>query len=82
MRAGGEALADCFGEVANVRVRTVATVGGVLADADYACDPPAMLLRARRRGRARGAAAASARLAIEELILGHYARRSSRTSCS
>ena len=31
---------DCFGEVANVRVRNVATVGGVLADADYASDPP------------------------------------------
>ena len=60
MRAGGyAALADTFGAVANVRVRTVATVGGVLADADYASDPPAMLLRARRRGRARIGAAAS-----------------------
>lgn len=37
-------LASTFGKVANVRVRTVATVGGVLAEADYASDPPAMFL--------------------------------------
>jgi carbon-monoxide dehydrogenase medium subunit len=37
-------LAETFGVVANVRVRNVATVGGVLAEADYASDPPAMLL--------------------------------------
>jgi len=33
-------LADAFGKVANVRVRNAATVGGVLAEADYASDPP------------------------------------------
>lgn len=37
-------LAETFGVVANVRVRNVATVGGVLAEADYASDPPAVLL--------------------------------------
>lgn len=37
-------LAATFGEVANVRVRNVATVGGVLAEADYASDPPAVFL--------------------------------------
>jgi aerobic carbon-monoxide dehydrogenase medium subunit len=37
-------LADTFGKVANVRVRHAATVGGVLAEADYASDPPAVLL--------------------------------------
>lgn len=37
-------LADTFGKVANVRVRNAATVGGVVAEADYASDPPAMLL--------------------------------------
>jgi carbon-monoxide dehydrogenase medium subunit len=36
-------LARAFGLVASPRVRNVATVGGVLADADYASDPPAML---------------------------------------
>ena len=37
------ALSRTFGVVANVRVRNAATVGGVLAEADYASDPPAML---------------------------------------
>src|SRR5437588_11908705 len=37
-------LADTVGKVANVRVRHAATVGGVLAEADYASDPPAVLL--------------------------------------
>jgi aerobic carbon-monoxide dehydrogenase medium subunit len=37
-------LADAFSKVANVRVRNQATVGGVLAEADYASDPPAVLL--------------------------------------
>lgn len=36
-------LAETFAKVANVRVRNVATVGGVLAEADYASDPPAVL---------------------------------------
>ena len=38
------ALAHAFGVVGNVRVRNQATVGGNLAEADYASDPPAMLL--------------------------------------
>ena len=37
-------LADTFHKVANVRVRNVATVGGVVAEADYASDPPAVFL--------------------------------------
>jgi len=35
-------LADTFAKVANVRVRNAATVGGVVAEADYASDPPAV----------------------------------------
>jgi carbon-monoxide dehydrogenase medium subunit len=35
-------LAETFGKVANVRVRNAATVGGVLAESDYASDPPAV----------------------------------------
>ena len=38
------ALADTFHKVANIRVRNQATVGGVLCEADYASDPPAMLM--------------------------------------
>lgn len=37
-------LAETFGKVANVRVRNVATVGGVLAESDYASDPPAVFV--------------------------------------
>ncbi|HEX8967787.1 MAG TPA: FAD binding domain-containing protein, partial [Chloroflexota bacterium] len=37
-------VAETFGVVANVRVRNVATVGGVVAEADYASDPPAVFL--------------------------------------
>jgi carbon-monoxide dehydrogenase medium subunit len=37
-------LTDTFHRVANVRVRNVATVGGVVAEADYASDPPAVFL--------------------------------------
>jgi carbon-monoxide dehydrogenase medium subunit len=37
-------LAETFGVVANVRVRNAATVGGVMAEADYASDPPAVFL--------------------------------------
>jgi carbon-monoxide dehydrogenase medium subunit len=37
-------VAQTFGKVANVRVRNQATVGGVLAEADYASDPPALML--------------------------------------
>ncbi|MGH7716473.1 MAG: FAD binding domain-containing protein [Vulcanimicrobiaceae bacterium] len=37
-------LSHAFGVVANVRVRNVATVGGVLAEADYASDPPAVFV--------------------------------------
>lgn len=36
-------LAYTFSRVANVRVRNAATVGGVVAEADYASDPPALL---------------------------------------
>ena len=37
-------LAETFGKVANIRVRNAATVGGVMAESDYASDPPTMLL--------------------------------------
>lgn len=44
VKAAFPALADTFHKVANVRIRHQATVGGVLCEADYASDPPAMLL--------------------------------------
>jgi carbon-monoxide dehydrogenase medium subunit len=54
------ALARAFGLVASPRVRNQATVGGVLADADYASDPPAMLT------------ALGAEVTLTDLITGHY----------
>ena len=41
--AGWPSLAATFAVVASPRVRNQATVGGLLCDADYASDPPAML---------------------------------------
>lgn len=37
------ALAGTCGEVANIRIRNAATLGGNLCEADYASDPPALL---------------------------------------
>ncbi len=37
-------LAQCIGSVANIRIRNQATLGGNLAEADYASDPPTFLL--------------------------------------
>ncbi len=42
-------LAETFGKVANVRVRHAATVGGNVSEADYASDPPCVLVALRAR---------------------------------
>ena len=71
VRSGWPVLARAFSLVAGPRVRNAATVGGVLADADYASDPPAMLaaldaravLRSPRGDRSVG---------VGELIQGYY----------
>jgi carbon-monoxide dehydrogenase medium subunit len=47
-------LADTFAKVANVRVRNIATLGGLVAEADYASDPPAVLLALDARIEATG----------------------------
>jgi carbon-monoxide dehydrogenase medium subunit len=64
-------LARAFGLVASPRVRNVATVGGVLADADYASDPPAMLTALGARAVLRSARGDRS-VSIGELILGYY----------
>jgi aerobic carbon-monoxide dehydrogenase medium subunit len=70
--AGGwPVLARAFGLVASPRVRNVATVGGVLADADYASDPPAMLAALGARAVLRSPRGERS-VAIGELILGYY----------
>ncbi len=47
-------LAETFGKVANVRVRNGATVGGNISEADYASDPPCVLVALRARAVAQG----------------------------
>ena len=69
--AGWDGVRQVFSVVASPRVRNQATIGGVLGDADYASDPPAMLV-------ALGAWAtvASVRgsrdVPVADLIVDHY----------
>ncbi|MFZ1995695.1 MAG: FAD binding domain-containing protein [Solirubrobacteraceae bacterium] len=64
-------LSRAFGLVASPRVRNQATVGGVLADADYASDPPAVLSALNARAVLRGPRG-EREVAIDELIVGFY----------
>ena len=64
-------LRRAFSLVASPRVRNVATVGGVLADADYASDPPAMLCALGARAVLRSASG-ERDVGIGELIRGYY----------
>jgi carbon-monoxide dehydrogenase medium subunit len=72
VRAQIPVLAETFGKVANVRVRNQATVGGVLAEADYASDPPAVLLALGAEVDVLGPAG-SRTIPIEEFFLAFYA---------
>lgn len=65
------ALARAFGLVASPRVRNQATVGGVLADADYASDPPAALSALEARAVLRSPRG-EREVPIDDLILGFY----------
>jgi carbon-monoxide dehydrogenase medium subunit len=71
VREGWPALAATFGLVASPRVRNQATVGGVLADADHASDPPSMLLALGAWAVARGVRG-EREIPIEELIVNFY----------
>jgi carbon-monoxide dehydrogenase medium subunit len=64
-------LARAFSLVASPRVRNQATVGGVLADADYASDPPAMLAALGARAVLRSPRG-DREVSVGELILGYY----------
>ena len=55
LREKNPMLAQAFGKVGNVRVRNAATVGGNLSEADYASDPPCVLVALRARVKARSA---------------------------
>lgn len=69
--AGWPGVGQVFSVVASPRIRNVATVGGVLGDADHASDPPAMLVALDAeaellsvRGRRR--------VPVADLIVDHY----------
>ena len=64
-------LSEVFHHVANVRIRSQATVGGVLAEADYASDPPAALIVLNARARVVGPDG-ERELPIAELLRGWY----------
>jgi carbon-monoxide dehydrogenase medium subunit len=64
-------LAHAFGVVASPRVRNQATVGGVLADADYASDPPAMLT-ALGATVTLASTSGTREVTLSDLITGHY----------
>lgn len=72
VREGWPSLAFTFSVVASPRVRNQATVGGVVADADYASDPPSMLAALRARVVARSVRG-EREIPMDEFILGHYA---------
>src|SRR3954451_16045072 len=64
-------LARGFAVVARPRVRNQATVGGVLADADYASDPPSVLAGLGARAVLRSPRG-ERQVDIDEVILGFY----------
>jgi carbon-monoxide dehydrogenase medium subunit len=65
------ALADTYHQVANIRVRWAATMGGNLTEADYASDPPAMLIALGASVRAVGPRGAR-EIALGDLITDFY----------
>ncbi len=71
VKDGWPTLAFNFSVVASPRVRNQATVGGVVADADYASDPPSMLAALRARVVARSTRG-EREIPMEEFVLGHY----------
>ncbi len=71
VREGWPVLAHAFSLVASPRVRNQATVGGVLADADYASDPPAVLAALGAKVVLRSARGERT-VPVSELIRGHY----------
>lgn len=71
VRARLPVLAATFAEVGNHRVRAAATVGGVLAEADYASDPPATLMVLDATVDVVGPSD-ERRVAVADLVTGYY----------
>ena len=64
-------VAECFASVASPRIRNQATVGGVLCDADYASDPPTLLVALGARVRLRSPSGERDVL-VADFIKDHY----------
>jgi len=71
VRATIPLLAQTCNLVGNVRVRNAATIGGNLCEADYASDPPTVLVALDARVRVHGRAG-ERELAVAELIQDFY----------
>jgi carbon-monoxide dehydrogenase medium subunit len=69
--AGWPGVRQVFAAVASPRVRNAATVGGALGDADYASDPPAMLIALDAWVEALSVRGLR-RVRVADLIVGHY----------
>jgi carbon-monoxide dehydrogenase medium subunit len=65
-------LAYTFSLIASPRVRNQATVGGVLADADYASDPPAIFNALNASVVAHSKDGGKREIPVEELITDYY----------
>lgn len=71
VRESAPSLAHACGQVGNPRVRNVATLGGNLAEADYASDPPSVLVSLGASCEVAGPTG-TRRLAVADLITGFY----------
>jgi aerobic carbon-monoxide dehydrogenase medium subunit len=65
------ALAKACGEVGNVRIRNQATIGGNIAEADYASDPPTVLIALNAKVKV-NTEEETRFVPIEEFYLGFY----------
>jgi aerobic carbon-monoxide dehydrogenase medium subunit len=72
IRQNWPVLAATFALVASPRVRNQATVGGVLADADYASDPPTLLQALNAKVVVRSEKGGEREIPVEQLITGYY----------
>lgn len=66
-----ECVAECFAQVASPRIRNQATVGGVLCDADYASDPPTLLVALGARVRLRSPSG-EREVLVADFVRDHY----------
>ncbi len=65
-------LSQTYAKVANVRIRNQATIGGNLAAADYASDPPSALIALNAQVRLVRRSSERV-IPVSDLITGHYA---------